>query len=420
MGTYPDRSVLLASYEADFAASWGMKARDVLTEVGEQVFGVRIHPEVASRNNWKVQRFDGRVWQNTDGMMATAGIGGALTGRGASLCVVDDPIKNYEEATSRSRRDKVWDWWRSVMVTRLEPNGSIVLVLTRWHQDDIAGRLLGGMDDGETWELIDLPALSKGEGDALGRAEGAALWPGRFDASKLASIRDTLGPMIWSALYQQEPAAEGGTVFFRRHLRYWRRHGDTAALMDPDGGPVRLYGMSSLPRICYVDPALTEKQTADPTMILTVVVTPDGDQLALEAISDRVQAPDVKQLIRTTAARHGASRICVEPTAYQASIIQELSREGLPVTEAKVEGNKHTRAITASSRMTQGKFWLLADASWLGAFEKELLDFPNAPHDEAADVTAFALADTVGRAGIRPVVVVRREDPHDNVLTAAF
>lgn len=204
LGTYPDRRVILTSYEADFAAGWGRKSRDALTAYGPDVFGVAVREDSAAANRWEIAGHEGG--------MVTAGVGGPITGRGANVLIIDDPVKNAEESRSPAIREKIWDWYTSTAFSRLEPGGSVILIMTRWHRDDLVGRLLdrGAEYDPEPWRVIKLPAIATGtEPDPIGRNPGEALWPARYDVDSLAPNR--ADPYWWSALYQQEPVAEGST-----------------------------------------------------------------------------------------------------------------------------------------------------------------------------------------------------------------
>ena len=196
LGTYPERHVMYASYEARQARKYGRLARNVLAECGLRFFDVQVAPDASAADLWSLA---GR-----EGGMVTAGVGGPLTGKGAHLLIVDDPTKNSSEAQSVVLRERLWEWWESTALTRLEPGGGVVLVQTRWHLDDLAGRALE-RQAGENWQIIRLPALAE-EPDLLGRVEGDALWPARFDAAALARIRDNRELYWWLAMYQQRPS----------------------------------------------------------------------------------------------------------------------------------------------------------------------------------------------------------------------
>lgn len=151
---FPHKKIILCSYEAEFAASWGRKVRDLIKEK-QDLLRVRISESSSAAHSWET---------NQKGGMFTAGVGGPVTGKGADLLLVDDPIKNAEEAHSETYREKLWDWWVSTAYTRLEPGGAAIVMHTRWHEDDLAGRLIKNMNDGgEPWEVLTIPGLSKAE-----------------------------------------------------------------------------------------------------------------------------------------------------------------------------------------------------------------------------------------------------------------
>ncbi|MCA9247351.1 MAG: terminase family protein [Planctomycetales bacterium] len=195
LGVNPDHRVILASYEASFAAGWGRKTRDLLHEFGADQFQVQVRTDSSAAHHWNLRgRFGG---------MTTAGVGGPITGRGADLLIVDDPVKNAEQALSETYRDKTWEWWTSTAFTRLEPDAVAVVVQTRWHDDDLVGRIEKRQAE-EDWRVLRLPALSDGA-DELGRTAGEALWPERFPTERLAAIQRSLPLHWWESIYQQRP-----------------------------------------------------------------------------------------------------------------------------------------------------------------------------------------------------------------------
>ena len=203
LGTHPSDRIILCSYEAEFAASWGRQVRDLLDEHGQSLFGVSLKDDSQAAH-----RFD--VAGNRGGMI-TAGVGGAITGRGANLLIIDDPVKSAEDSQSEAMSKRLWDWYRSTARTRLEPRGAMVIVMTRWHEADLAGRLLAD-PGGEEWTVVNLPALAEDD-DPLDRELGEALWPERFSKEDLEATKRALGSYLWSALYQGRPAPLDGDVF---------------------------------------------------------------------------------------------------------------------------------------------------------------------------------------------------------------
>ena len=199
--SFPDRSIILTSYEATFARSWGRRDRDSMTEL--QAFtGLHVNRGQASAAEWKLAGFDGG--------MKTAGAGGSITGKGANLLIVDDPIKNAEEAMSPTIREKLWDWWQTTASTRLEPGGVAIIIATRWHKEDLSGMLIQAADSGtgEPISRLHLPAIA-GENDQLGRAPGEALWPERWPIEEMLKRQKSMDNFWWSSLYQQDPGRHG-------------------------------------------------------------------------------------------------------------------------------------------------------------------------------------------------------------------
>jgi len=197
LGRRPTRQIIAASYNSDLANDFGRNVRNLVAEpeFGQVFPGVTLAPDSQAAM---------RMNTSHGGAYVAAGVGTAVTGRGAHIALIDDPFKDREEADSERRRELVWDWYRSTLYTRLMPGGAIVLIQTRWHEDDLAGRLLEQEPD--QWEVLELPAIDN---------EGKALWPEWYDETALARIKATIGPREWSALYQQQPQPDEGTFFQR-------------------------------------------------------------------------------------------------------------------------------------------------------------------------------------------------------------
>ena len=228
LGRDPKRQIIAASYNSDLANDFGRNVRNIVAEPEfAQVFpGVGLATDSAAAN---------RMNTNHGGAYVAAGVGTAVTGRGANIALIDDPFKDREEADSERRRELVWDWYRSTLYTRLMPGGAIVLIQTRWHEDDLAGRLLeqdGRIEDGGQWDVLELPAIDE---------QGAALWPDWYPVPTLERIKATIGPREWSALYQQRPQPDEGTFFRREWFDEWKqppalRYYGTSDYAVTDGG----------------------------------------------------------------------------------------------------------------------------------------------------------------------------------------
>lgn len=203
---YPQRDVILTSYGDKLASKWGSKVRDEFrdnpltwTAVGSK----------DTSNEWTTTHGGG---------MRTAGVGGPIIGFGGDLFVIDDPYKNREEAFSKTHREKVEDWFRSAVYTRLEPGATIVLIMQRWHEDDFTGWLINEHED--DWTQIRLPAIAE-EDDLLGRPVGAALIPERYDEQMLEQIQHAVGSLVWAGMYQQRPSPAEGNIVLRDWMKYY-------------------------------------------------------------------------------------------------------------------------------------------------------------------------------------------------------
>lgn len=378
IGRYRGR-VILTSYEASFAATWGRLARNVLTEWGPPVFGVRVAQDSSAADHWELSDADGQR-----GVMYTAGVGGAITGKGASLLIIDDPVKNMEEARSATVREKAWQWYTSTAYTRLEPNGVILIIQTRWHDDDLSGRILteakGEGSGGEPWHVLSLPAVAEGAehyaitgGAPFVRAEGDALWPDRYPAERLAKIRaDTTGS-TWAALFQQRPTPDGGLIW---HREWFRTYHEVPTLTRT---------------IQSVDTAFKTGVASDYSVIATWGQTAT-DFYLLDVWRARVEFPDLKRAMLAQAAKHRPDAVYVEDAASGQSALQELRRESnLPLIAVKPQGSKEGRAAAVSPLAEAGKVWVPESASWLADWLDEHVAFPVGAHDDQVDTTSMAL-----------------------------
>jgi predicted phage terminase large subunit-like protein len=299
--------------------------------------------------------------------------------------IIDDPFKNPEEANSPIIRDKVWEWYRGAALTRLEPGGGVLLIQTRWHEDDLAGRCL--TEEARNWTVVNFPAIAEEE-DVLGRQPGDALWPERYNEEHLAVVRFEQGSYLWSALYQQRPQPAEGGLFKREHFRYWRpaTHNERQAY-DVAG---TLVAQKDTWRFFTIDLAASKKTTADWTVCAVWAVTPGGDLLLLDRERMRLEGPDHLPMVRRLNDKWRPRYVGVERATYGISLIQSALREGITCLELRPDRDKVARALQASTLCEQGRVFFPAQAAWLGEWESELLGFPTATHDDQVDVFAYA------------------------------
>jgi len=391
IGDHPDWRVMLASYEASFAASWGGKARDIMEEYGDELFGLKVKDDSSAKASWGIEGHEGG--------MTTAGVGGPLTGKGANVLIIDDPVKNDKEANSQVYRDAVWEWFRATAYTRIEPGGSCIVIMTRWHEDDLVGRLIKDAEEGgEKWEVINLPAIA-GEDDLMGRAEGEALWPERFPVKELARIKRMLGSYWWAALYQQTPQAEDGEIFKRSQFRYFYDDGMYFVLHKPEGEKRFQVADCEIFQTC--DAAATEKESSDYFVLGTWAVTPDSDLLLLDLFREKAETTKHEEIMKNGLLRWKPFSQFVENATYGLALLQALVKKGYPVQPLKADKDKVSRARTMAARYEVGTVYHRLGAPWLTDYEDEMIAFPRGAHDDQVDVASYAaivLIDQIGDA----------------------
>lgn len=387
VGRNPEDEIILASYSVDLSRGFSRIARDTLME-HKSVFGVEIDKNNQSAESWGIAGHRGGV--------TAAGVGGPITGKGARIAIIDDPVKNAEEANSEVMREKIWEWYQSTLYTRLTPDGRIIVVMTRWHEDDLVGRLLkkereeieAGTHIGERWTVINFPAVAE-ENDYLGREPGEPLWPEfGFTKERLAEIFSEVGSYVANALYQQRPNAAGGTIFKRIHFRYFREETIHNAVYLIVGE--KRY----LKRDCWsfqtVDTANSEKTINDYFVVSTWYVTPQKDILWYDAYRTHVTGPDQKPLMKEQNYRYRPRFQAIEDKTFGTNLIQECKREGMTIRPVKVDKDKVTRSLPIAARYEVGKVWHRENMPNLTDVEDELLSFPRGKHDDVVDTASMA------------------------------
>lgn len=392
LGARPDNRVVLASYEADFASSWGRKTRNTLSEWGP-LFGVTVDPSSSSVSRWDIR---GRK-----GGMITAGVGGSITGRGGDLLIIDDPVKNSQDANSEIIRERNWEWYRSTFRTRLEPDGIILVIGTRWHEDDLIGRILANQEDteiGGKFLRVRLPAFAEEpdeefpDVDPLGREEGEPLFPERITLEQLLVTQEDVGPYVWASLYQQRPAPKEGALFQREWFEV------------VPGVP---QGVRMRKTVRRWDLAATdEKKGEDPDYSVGALVGEgtDGYYYVLDLVRMRETPGQVERRMALTADRDGhAVRIRMEQEPgsagkllvhnYARTIFRRFAFRGVRST-----GNKVLRAEKLAAAAERGEIRVLR-APWNKEFFKELTRFPYVTHDDQVDACSGAFEDLITRSG---------------------
>lgn len=383
--------IAIISYEMDTALRWGRDIKnDIRHSGGELPISIRADSTAAGR------------WETPEGGgVYCVGVGGPLTGRPVDIMIIDDPVKDRAAAESAVLRKAAWDWWESVALTRLAPGGKVVLVQTRWHEDDLAGRI-ATRPSPLRWRTVRIPAIADSPDDPLGRAPGEELVsvrgrkPGHFHV-----LRAGMSAYVFSGVYQQSPTAPEGNFFRRATFRYWRPlppWDDGRERIDLEGQPVTL---ADCWKFGTVDVAASTKTTADYTVICAWCVTPSGDLVLLDRVRAQVAQHDHFSLADRLRTRWGVDVLYVERHFFATTLVDDARAAGVPVAELVADTDKVTRAIPAAGRVHAGKAWFPAETSgcpcghcpdgvWLDEWCDELAIFPQGAHDDQVDCLAYA------------------------------
>lgn len=363
LGKFPNKEVIFSTYAEEFAKEFGREVRNmVMTEQYQTVFPeVKIAKDSNTNKKFKIETFEGSYF--------AVGVKGPCTGRGAHLAIIDDPHKNRDEANSQTIRDAIYNWYTSTLYTRLTPDGAIIFVCTRWHEDDLAARILAE-DDGE-WEVVSMPAINEDTGKAL--------WPGRFSQKNLMKIKSNIGMYDWEALYMQRPFNPEGNIIKLEWLMYY----------DNPPEDFEAYYWS-------IDTATKVKSHNDYSVLQYWGVRKNGYYL-LKNIRQKMKYPKLKSMIKSMQQEFPAAAILIEDTSAGTSVIQDL-KEGttLPVIAKKIgrdlERDMFTRVDLASNDFQANNVYLPKNAEWLDTYTLELTAFPSTRHDDQLDATCIFLS----------------------------
>lgn len=383
LGVRPDLRIAIVSYEARFATTHSHDAREKVRQHGRDFAHLHAGRPVTiadgrdSRHEWAT---------SAGGGVFATGVGGPLTGKGFNLVIIDDPLKNSQDASSKTIREAQWEWWKSTARTRLEPGGSVIVVMTRWHEDDLAGRLLNSqLEDAEAqrWEYVRIPAVAedvdpaKGWGpDPLGRHPGEPLWPDRYDTAALAQIKADVGLSVWTALYQGRPSPPEGGMFKRDAWRF----GD-----PPDADP----------DIAYASWDMTFKDTKGSDFVVGQVWAKyDARYYLVDQIRARMDFVRARDAVVELDQRHPyLVGHLIEDKANGPAIISSLREALAGLIPVEPDGSKEARAAAVSPLQEAGNLYLPDPTRepWVRHFIQECADFPNGTHDDQVDAMSQAL-----------------------------
>jgi len=388
----PDISIIGASYASDLAARVN---RDVQRIMDGEVYRSAF-PDIGLSGKAVRSTFEGSYLRNSEifeivdhrGSYRAAGVGQGITGMGADILIVDDPVKDAEQARSERSRNAIWEWYTSTAYTRLSPGGGVLVIMTRWHQDDLCGRLLEANENsGDQWRVIRFPAIA--EQDEEHRAAGEALHPDRYPAGALEKIRGAVGEHVWASLYQQRPAPRGGGLFPVDRFEIVEHRPDRRDILMS----VRSW-----------DKAGTSGGGAYTAGVLMHKLK-DGRYVIEDVVRAQLGALDRERRIRQTAEVDGyRTRVVIEqePGSGGKESAQNTIRmlSGYNVTADRVTGDKETRAEPYAAQV-QGGNVMLVRGGWNRPFMDEHEAFPAGTYKDQVDAAAGAFAHLAARgAGI--------------------
>ena len=359
IGKFPKKKIMQVSHNAELAGRFGSKVRNLIDSPEyKQIFGdVKLREDSKAKGRWET---------NHGGEYFAAGVGGSITGRGADLLIIDDP-HTEQDSLSDSAMERAYDWYNSGPRQRLQPGGSILLVMTRWAQDDLTGRLLKAQSEpkADTWKLIEFPAILE---------SGNPVWPEYWSKEELEAVKASITPRNWNAQYMQDPVAEEGAIIKRDWWIPWK--GEVPSLKHV---------------IQSYDTAFSKKESADYSAITTwgVFEPTEGDTclILLDAEKGRWDFPELKAVAFEAYKYWEPESVVVEAKASGQSLIQELRRAGIPVMDfVPSRGkDKHSRVNACAPVFESQNVYFPEGAHFADEVIEECAAFPFAQHDDYVD-----------------------------------
>jgi predicted phage terminase large subunit-like protein len=357
MGRHGDKQIIAASYNSDLSSDFGREVRNIVDSPEFQaLFNVKLSQDSRAANRWHT---------DTGGMYVSAGVGTAITGRGADILLIDDPFKDRQEADSEITRQRVWDWYTSTAYTRLMPNGAVIVINTRWHDDDLTGRLLAEQaNGGDQWDVLSLPAIDP---------DGKALWPDWYPLDRLNEIKGVLPARDWNSLYQQNPIPDDGEYFKKdwfaeyddlpKNLNIYAASDYAVTDSGGDFTEHGVFGVDQNSNIYVID--WWYGQTDSATWI--------------ESKCDLI----IKHKPSCWFGESGVIRKAVEP--FMMKRMQERNAYCMIEWLSSIT-DKSARARSIQARASMGKVFFPRATAWKSHVMTQLLRFPAGKHDDAVDV----------------------------------
>lgn len=385
LGKDPNTKIIGTSYSSSLASSMN---RDVQRIIDSQLYNDVFPETTLSGSNVKTSSH-GSYLRNADefevvgyrGSYKSAGIGGGITGSGADIAIIDDPIKNRSEAESKTHRDKIFDWFTSTLYTRLEKDAKVLVTLTRWHEEDLAGSLLQKAQEdpeAEQWDVISYPAISDlgdpNRDPTDPRKEGEALWEDKYSAETLKVMKKTIGTYEWSALYEQKPSPSTGGIVQREWFQFYK------AAPEKFDQVIQSWD-------------LTFKDAKQSDYVVGQVWGSIGaDRYLLDQVRDKLGFTETIRAIQNLSNKWPEAKAkIIEDKANGPAVISSLKKKISGLIPHNPEGSKEARAFAVSPQIESGNVYLPEKATWIHDYVEEWIAFPNGAHDDQIDATTQAL-----------------------------
>jgi len=359
IGKHPDLKIIQSTHTTELAVRFGRKAKNIIdSEEYKKIFKTTLREDSKAAGRWET---------NSKGEYFAAGVGGAITGRGADLLIIDDP-HSEQDALNAQALERAYEWYTSGPRQRLQPGGRIVLVMTRWNQKDLTGKLLNAQKESKAdqWEVIEFPAILP---------NGKPAWPEYWNIDELEGVKASLSIGKWNAQWMQNPTAEEGSIIKREWWQTWEKE--------------------QMPQLHHViqsyDTAFMKKESADYSAITTWgVFYPSEDSgpnlILLDAVKERFEFPELRRVAMEQYQYWNPETIIIESKASGLPLTYELRKMGLPVVNfTPSRGNdKHTRVNAVAPLFESGKIWA-PDLKFAEEVIEECAAFPYGDHDDLVD-----------------------------------
>jgi len=398
LGRLPNNQIIACSYSAALATNFSRDVQRIMeSKEYHDVFPDTLIPntnfsrEHPDNNKYKRQSSFFEVIDKGGDMLST-GVGGSITGMGADLILVDDPVKNEEEATSETMREALFGWYNSTLYTRLEGGANLVICQTRWHKQDLSGKLIEEIEyGGEKWEVISLPAIATEESIKSPldpRSTGEALWEGKYPLDRLEIIKRQVGTRVWSSLFQQSPVIEGGNIIKQEWFQYYHKL------------PFDVHNWREAHTVTSWD--LTFKKTGKSYVVGTVLSKYRNQFYLVDMYRAKADVVETSAAIEAMAKKYPACKThLIEGKANGPAIVSLLKRKVPNLVEVNPNASKDERLHSVAPIFEAGNFLLPMNSPLSKTIIEEMISFPNADNDDIVDSISQGLNRFMEMKGIR-------------------